>query len=129
MKFKTKRYIVKRKHAFQFAFYGIKELRRESHFKIHVIATCIVAIFGLLFRINFTEWAIVIVCIGGVLTAEAFNSAIETICDLVMPSRHPLVKRIKDISAGAVLIAALASALAGLIIFIPKVYLWASGLF
>lgn len=129
MKFKTKRYIVRRKHAFQFAFYGIKELQRESHFKIHIIVSCVVIIFGTAFRINATEWAIVSICIGGVLTAEAFNSAIETICDLVMPSRHPLVKRIKDISAGAVLMAASASALAGLFIFVPKVYLWAMSLF
>ncbi|MFN3952400.1 MAG: diacylglycerol kinase family protein [Thermaurantimonas sp.] len=129
MKFKTKRYIVRRKHAFQFAFYGIKELQRESHFKIHMIVTCIVIIFGAVFRLNVTEWAVVSICIGGVLTAEAMNSAIETICDLVMPSRHPLVKRIKDISAGAVLIAASAAALAGLFIFVPKVYLWAMSLF
>lgn len=129
MKFKTRRYIVRRKHAFQFAFYGIKELIRESHFKIHLIATGIVIIFGILFRINSLEWAVVWLSIGAVLTAEAINSAIETVCDLIMPSRHPLVKKIKDISAGAVLLAAGSAVAAGLFIFLPKLYLWASALF
>ncbi|MFN4299129.1 MAG: diacylglycerol kinase family protein [Thermaurantimonas sp.] len=129
MKFKTRRYIVKRKHAFQFAFYGINELLQESHFKIHLIASAVVVLSGILLKVSFLEWAVLLVCIGMVLTAEAINSAIETTCDLVMPSRHPLVKRIKDISAGAVLIAAAAAALAGLLIFLPKLYLWAVVLF
>lgn len=129
MKFKTRRYIVKRKHAFQFAFYGLNELKKESHFKIHLIATAVVIVLGILLQVSFTEWAILAICIAMVLSAEAFNSSIETLCDLVMPSRHPLVKRIKDISAGAVLIVSVGAALAGLFIFLPKLYLWASALF
>lgn len=129
MKFKTRRYIVKRKHAFQFAFYGIRELIQESHFKIHLIAAAVVVLFGILLKVSFLEWSILIVCIGMVLTAEAINSAIETTCDLVMPSRHPLVKRIKDIAAGAVLIAAATVVVAGLLIFLPRLYLWAVALF
>ncbi|GCD79203.1 diacylglycerol kinase family protein [Schleiferia thermophila] len=124
MKFKTKRYIVKRKHAFQFAFYGIQELVKESHFRIHVLAAGMVLIMAIVLRINVLEWVFCVLSIGLVLFSEAMNSAIETICDLVMPQRHPMVKRIKDIAAGAVLISSVTAAMVGLIIFVPKLYLW-----
>ena len=65
------------------------------------------------------EWIAVILCIGMVIGAELFNSAIERIVDLVSPQRHPLAGQIKDIAAGAVLICALTALIIGLIIFIP----------
>ena len=65
----------------------------------------------------------VALCCGAVLTAEAMNSAVEAIADLVSPEFHPLVKKAKDVAAAGVLMTAIAAAAAGLIIFLPKLIL------
>ena len=59
-------------------------------------------------------------CIGGVLMAEAFNTAIETLADRISPEYDDMIGRAKDIAAGAVLIMVFAAVIAGLIIFLPK---------
>ena len=59
--------------------------------------------------------------IGMVLAAEAVNSSIEALCDLVSPGYNEAIKKAKDLAAGAVLILAIAAATVGLIIFIPKI--------
>jgi diacylglycerol kinase (ATP) len=63
----------------------------------------------------------VVVAIGLVWTAEGFNTALEALVDLVSPDRHPLAGRAKDVAAGAVLCAAIAAAIVGAIVFVPKV--------
>lgn len=64
---------------------------------------------------------IIALCIGVVIAAELFNTAIERLVDLVSPGRHPLAGQVKDIAAGAVLVCAAAAAIIGLIIFVPYV--------
>ena len=54
--------------------------------------------------------------------AELFNTALETVVNLVSPEKNELARKAKDISAGAVLIVAIFSAIIGLIIFLPKVF-------
>lgn len=66
------------------------------------------------------EWIAVIFAIGMVLAAEAVNSSIEALADLVSPDYNEAIKRTKDLAAGAVLILAIAAAIVGLLIFIPK---------
>ena len=61
----------------------------------------------------------IVICIGLVIAAELFNSAIERLVDLVSPQRHPVAGQVKDIAAGAVLVCALAAMVVGLIIFVP----------
>lgn len=78
-----------------------------------------VIIAGIVLGITRTEWIMVVMCIGTVIAAELFNTAIEKLVDLVSPERHPVAGRVKDIAAGAVLICAVAAAIIGLIIFIP----------
>lgn len=105
-----------------YAFRGIKELiKSEPNARIHLIATVCVVLAGLYFKLSLTEWMAIIIVIGGVFSAEAVNSALETLCDLVSPGFHPFVKRIKDLAAGAVLLVAIAAASVGLIIFVPKI--------
>lgn len=112
----------KRLKSFGFAFRGIFEIvRREANFQIHIAAAIIVIVSGFIFKLNQKEWLIIILTIAFVMVAEMLNSAIERIVDLVHPDRHKLAGRIKDISAGAVLLAALAAVVVGLIIFIPKI--------
>lgn len=66
------------------------------------------------------EWFIVLILIGGMLSLELVNAAIERVVDLTTTEWHPLAKQAKDLSAGAVLIYAIVSALIGMLLFIPK---------
>ena len=72
-------------------------------------------------NLSFTrmEWMIIILCIGVVIAAELFNTAIEKLVDLVSPQQHPVAGQVKDIAAGAVLVCAATAAIIGLIVFIP----------
>ena len=70
-----------------------------------------------------TEWIAIVFAIAMVLAAEAVNSSIEALADLVSPSYNEAIKRTKDLAAGAVLILAIGAAIVGLIIFVPKILL------
>ena len=107
----------------QFAIRGIITfLRNERNGQIQLVAAIIVVTLGLVFQIGAMEWLVVVLCITVVLTLEMINTAIEKLCDVVQPDYHPQIKIIKDIAAGAVLIAALGSVIAGAIIFVPKIF-------
>jgi undecaprenol kinase len=107
--------------SFRYAFEGIiHAVKTERNFKFHLIATVIVITTGLLSDLTYTEWFIILVLIGGVLSLELLNSAIERVVNLVTMERMPLAKQAKDLAAGAVLIFAIMSAIIGLLIFIPK---------
>lgn len=108
-------------NSFKYAWKGIcSAVKSERNMHIHLIFVAAVVICGFVFHISKTEWLACIGCFGLVLAAEMMNTAIETIVNLVSPERHPLAGKAKDIAAGAVLIAAIASAIVGLIIFVPK---------
>lgn len=112
----------KRLKSFKFAFNGIILLiTREHNAWIHCFVTVCVIIAGFAFDISTTEWIAVTFAIGTVLAAEAVNSSIEAIADLVSPGYNEAIKRTKDLAAGAVLILAISAAIVGLIIFIPKI--------
>lgn len=116
------KYLIKRKKAFGYAFKGIATLiRGEAHARLHVISTVAVIICGLLFNIAPWEWVAVIICIGGVFMAEAFNSAIERLADRITREHDPLIGQAKDLGAGAVLLFSIATLIVGCIIFIPKI--------
>lgn len=115
--------ISKRIKSFGFAFNGLKILIREEHnSRIHLFAICCVVIGGLILRISSTEWIAVVFASGFVVVMEIVNSAIENISDFISPEKHEMIKKIKDLSAAAVLIAALTAVITGLIIFAPKIY-------
>lgn len=109
-------------NSFKYAFGGIKEtLRQEQNIKIHLFMMILVIIAGIIFRINKIEWIICIILFGLVISAELFNTAIENVVDLITKEKNINAKIAKDVAAGAVLVSAIASAVIGLIIFIPKV--------
>ncbi len=113
--------IRKRLKSFTYAGKGIKSfITREHNAWIHSVATVIVIFLGFYFHISTSEWAVLCICIGMVFAAEAFNTAIERLVNLVSPGRNEMAGDVKDIAAGAVLICAIAAAAAGLLIFIPK---------
>lgn len=110
----------KRLKSFAYAWKGIGSfLRKEHNAWIHCTAIVVVTIAGFLFGITKTEWLVVILCFALVLAAEAFNTAIERLVDLVSPDYHPVAGDVKNVAAGAVLICAIATAIIGLIIFVP----------
>lgn len=109
-------------NSFKYAFCGIKEtVRQEQNLKIHLLMMILVIIAGIIFRINKIEWIICIILFGLVISAELFNTAIENVVDLITKEKNINAKIAKDVAAGAVLVFAIASAIVGLIIFIPKV--------
>lgn len=110
----------KRLKSFAFAWKGIGSfVRKEHNAWIHCSAIIAVTTAGVLFNITRTEWLIILLCFGIVLAAEAFNTAIERLVNLVSPDYHPIAGDVKDIAAGAVLICAITAAIIGAVIFIP----------
>lgn len=103
--------------SFRFASQGIIDLfRYENNAKVHLLLAILVVAAGVYLELSRTEWAIILTQIGLVWAAEAFNTAIEKLCDFVSPGLHPQIKAIKDISSGAVLILAITAVVIGLII-------------
>lgn len=88
--------------------------------KFHLLAVLIVSIAGFLTKLSLFEWMIVVLLFGGMTALEMINTAIERTVDLVTKEIHPMAKQAKDVAAGAVLLFAIASAIIGLMIFIPK---------
>lgn len=114
--------VKKRLQSFRYAWNGIKLLVcREPNARIHCFAAICVVLAGCFFHINREEWVAVMLAIGGVFAAEAINSSIETLADLVSPEYNEAVKHTKDLAAGAVLLIAIAAAITGCIIFIPYI--------
>ena len=108
-------------HSFDHAFAGISySLRTQANLRIHLAAAIGVILAGLLFQISTVEWAILVVTIMIVTSAELFNTALEAAVDRVGNEHHPLSKIAKDTAAGAVLIGAIGSVLVGLLIFGPR---------
>lgn len=98
--------------------------RSEINMRIHMIAMITVLAASFYFDINQMEWVALILVIGLVVVTELINTAIEELCDHINPNLHPKIKKIKDVSAGAVLMAALTSLIVGVMIFMPYVKDW-----
>jgi undecaprenol kinase len=122
MDFKDKKHKYRYTDTFKFAFQGIRiAFIQEKNIRFHLVFSLFVIIFSSLLSLNKTEWIFILFAIGGMISLEMINSAIERVVDLVTEQYHPLAKQAKDIAAGAVLIYAILSVLIGLIIFIPKI--------
>ncbi|MBG9983199.1 diacylglycerol kinase family protein [Aerococcaceae bacterium DSM 111020] len=114
-------YIKRTIRTFACAWNGIiHAVKNERNLRFHLLMTVIVALFSWLMKVNAVEWMLLILVIGGVITAELINTAIETTVNLVTEDYHLLAKLAKDVSAGAVLITAIVAVTIGLIIFVPK---------
>ena len=104
-------------HAFRGFFIALKS---ETSLKIQTSLGIIAIGLGIYLKITTTEWIFIVLCISAVLTTETINSSIEELADRVTLENDPMIKKVKDMAAGAVLIAASAALLIGAIIFIPK---------
>ena len=107
--------------SFGYAFEGIGTcIKKERNMKIHCVAAVLVVIAGVILKISLLEWCICLTLFGLIMALELVNTAVEAVVDLVTEERKPLAKIAKDTAAGAVLIAAIMAAIAGIIIFLPK---------
>lgn len=110
--------------SFVFAWRGIIDFFRTEHnAQIHLAVTIIVIVLSIFFRVNKTETIAIIFSVAMVWVTEMVNTTIEKTMDFISLQKHPQIKVIKDLSAGAVLIASLAAVVVGCIIFIPKILL------
>ena len=106
--------------SFRFASEGIVyALRTQRNFRIHLAITGLVVAVGMWLELSALSWALLALTVGGVLVTEVFNTAAERLVDLVSPDYHPLAKQVKDLMAGAVLIAAVASIIVGVFVLGP----------
>ena len=110
-------------NSFKYAIQGVlSSFKTERNMKIHIFIMILVIISGIILKINKYEWMICIICFAIVISGELFNTAIETVVDMVMPYKNEKAKLAKDIAAGAVLVLAIGAAICGLIIFVPKIF-------
>lgn len=113
-----------RLRSFRYAFRGIYILIREEHnARIHLaVMICVVGAAAYL-GFSAMEWVVLTVTISMVISAEAFNSAIEGACDHSCKGEHdPIIGRAKDLAAAGVLIVAMAAVVIGSVLFIPKIF-------
>jgi undecaprenol kinase/diacylglycerol kinase (ATP) len=108
--------------SFKYAFNGFKIAIREEHnFRIHLIAIVLVIAASYYFKISTTEWLVILLSIGMVITGELINTAIENLADIISPEYNTQIKKAKDTAAAAVLFASIISIIVALLIFIPKI--------
>ena len=109
--------------AFRFAFSGLwYALRTQRNTRIHLTIAAVVVVLGMWLGLSLTQWAVLTLTIGFVLVSEMLNTVAETLVDLVSPGYHPLAKVIKDVTAGAVLLAAIISVIVGLLVLGPPLW-------
>jgi diacylglycerol kinase (ATP) len=96
-------------------------MREQTNMKIHLAAVVVVVAVGYYMEFTYMEWCLVVLAIGLVIGLEVMNSAIEELVNFVSPEKRKVAGRIKDMAAGAVLVAAIAAAMLGAIIILNKI--------
>ena len=120
---KIREFFISRAHSFGHAFHGWwYVIRTQRNAWIHAVITILVLLVAWWLRLPLRDWAVLFLTIAMVWTAEFINTALEAVVDLASPQRHPLAKVGKDVGAAAVLIAALAAILVGLLIMGPPLW-------
>lgn len=108
--------------SFSYAIAGMREfIRREHNARIHLAGTIAVIASACILHVSLMEAVALTIVTGLVWITELLNTCIERMADLVTLEENPHIKFIKDLAAGAVLVAALTAAIVGLLIFIPKI--------
>ena len=118
-----KSFFSSRVDSFRYAFQGwFHVFRTQQNVWIHGAVASLVFILALWLRLPPRDWAVLILTSGMVFGAEFMNTAIEAVVDLASPDKNPLAKIGKDVGAAAVLIAAIAAFLIGLLILGPPLW-------
>lgn len=105
---------------FGYAFTGLTiAWREESSFRVQVVGAFAVLLFARFLNLSGVEFAVVVLTISFVFTAEVFNTALEELCDKFQPTQDPHIAKIKDLAAAAVLLSSIGAVIVGVIIFVP----------
>lgn len=119
---KSEKGIKKFINSFKYPISGLRyAYKNEQNLEVDIGIAVLVVILGFLFKISVSEWAILTITVGLVISFELINTALEAVVDLITDKYHPLAKVAKDTSAAAVLVLAIVSIIEGLIIFLPKI--------
>ena len=108
--------------ALGYAVRGLGVLLREPNARIHVLTALCVSGLGLWLRLEASDWCVLLLAMALVLGAEALNTAIELVVDLVQPEWHSLARDAKDVAAAGVLICSLATVVVGGWVFLPRLW-------
>ena len=115
-------FITGRIRSFGYAFKGIWILfATQKNAQVHLLALIIISLWGFYLGLDKMEWCAICICIALVLMAEAMNTAIEFLVDLVSPEYNPLAGKAKDVAAAAVLLCVIVCGIVWAIIFLPKI--------
>lgn len=110
--------------SFGFAFKGLGyAAKTQPNFRFHLVAGTVAVILGCFFQLSTAEWLWLMASIAIVLITELLNTSLETLTDLVSPTYNEKAGHVKDVAAGAVVVAALFALVTGIIIFLPKIIL------
>jgi undecaprenol kinase/diacylglycerol kinase (ATP) len=106
-----------------FAVEGIVHgVRTQRHLRFHCCAALLALLLGVYCQLSALQWGLLTLTIAAVIAAELFNTAIESVVDLVSPEWQPLAKAAKDTAAGAVLVIAGAALIIGALLFAPAFF-------
>lgn len=115
----AKREVLSLIKSFSYAFKGIVYcVKNERNMRIHLSAVVLVSLFSFFYRVTSTEYILLMICMGLVVSAEMVNTALETLTNLESPSYNRLARIAKDVAAGAVLVAAIMAIVVGGVIFL-----------
>jgi len=115
--------LIGRIKSFKYAINGIKILFRSEHNAwLHAAAAMIAISLAYIYQVSYSEWIAIILCIGLVISMEMVNTAVEKLCNLITTKSNQQIMQIKDLAAGAVLIAAIVSVVVASVIFVPKIF-------
>jgi len=117
-------YFSNMKIGWKYAIYGIRMmLKSEKNFRLHITLFLFLVGLSYYLGINKIEWILILVCSAFVFSLEMVNSCIEKLCNFITKDKHQEIGWIKDVAAGAVLVAALFSFIISILIFAPYFYL------
>ena len=110
--------MIKQLLSFKSGFKGVwYTIKSESHMRFHMVAGFYVLLFSLFYEFSVSQTALLILLIASVMFAEIINTCLEELCNLVADRYEPIVKIVKDMAAGAVLVLSIASAIIAIIFF------------
>ncbi len=113
----------KKLDSFGYALAGLRlGWREEANFRFQALAAAVATVLGVMLSISRVEWLFLLAWFSIVLTAEAFNTAFEELCDMVRATHDPHVAKIKDVAAAAVLISSAGAFVTGCVIFLPRIF-------
>lgn len=111
--------------SFRYAIQGIRQFfRNENNAKVHLLASIVVTVAGFAVDLERQDWLWITLAVALVWVTEAVNTAIEKLVDMVSPGFDPRAGAVKDMAAGAVLLATVAAVIIGILVFLPYVQAW-----